>query len=606
MTRFGLRGLGAAFLLAAAIAAAAQSVSSVATREPRVALLIGNARYKDSPLLNPVNDAKALGASLREAGFEVVELHNASALQMRRAIREFGERLRQNGAGLFYFAGHGVQVRGRNFLVPVDADVRYEDEIEDQSIDVSLVIGKMETAKARVNLVILDACRNNPFVRNSRSPANGLAPMEAPTGTLIAFATSPGQVADDGRGGNGLYTQYLVREMSQRGLKVEDVFKRVRGSVRVASAGRQVPWENTSLEGDFYFHAPDIVDAAAAEGERRRQQEEAIQAAVRDALARSREESERERKRLEQAYAEKLEAEKEALRKEAFERLAAIEKAALATTRPAAQPAALEAAQPIDPAAPVGAAQPLAAPQLATGERAAPADEPASDGQEMPASFLLALGVDPANRNKLKPMADDVARALAPARPQPGDTWTYFREIRDGGGVTRRNYVTNTATFADEGGYTAVHSDASVPTRYDGSGNRLSTPYSPVSSSNTATVFEPVETLFRFPLTPGATWSDKVREISPTGSVSATSDVKVVGWEEVTVPAGRFRAMKVAQIQYRSWEPFPGQSQESKRVTNVWYVPSVRAAARMEVLEVTSKGLAIFDQTWELDSFDLR
>ncbi len=168
--------------------------------EARIALVIGNGAYKDSPLLNPVNDAKAVSAALRDAGFEVIERHDQGAVEMRRAIREFGEKLRGKGAGLFYFAGHGVQVNGRNFLIPANADIKYEDEIEDQSVDVALVLNKMESAKARINLVVLDACRNNPFVRGSRSAQSGLAAMEAPIGSLIAYATSPGQVASDGRG----------------------------------------------------------------------------------------------------------------------------------------------------------------------------------------------------------------------------------------------------------------------------------------------------------------------------------------------------------------------------------------------------------------------
>ena len=541
-----------------------------------MALVIGNASYKDSPLLNPVNDARAVAGALRHAGFQVVELHNAGSVPMRRAIREFGERLRQNGAGLFYFAGHGVQVRGRNFLVPVDADVRYEDEIEDQSIDVALVLGKMESAKSRVNLVILDACRNNPFVRNTRSLANGLAPMEAPIGTLIAFATSPGQVASDGSGSNGLYTEYLVREIRQPGMKVEDVFKRVRASVRTASSGRQVPWENTSLEGDFYFYQPQGSDPAVQERERRRQQDEAVQAAVRDALSRSREENERERSRLEEQYARKLEEQREAMRKEAIERIASIEKAAVTATRPA----------------PAMAAAP---------EQARRVDETSN---EMPESFMLAMGIDPAKRNRIHPVAEDIAQAISPSRPQQGDAWTYFREMREGG-VTRRNYLSRTVADVDAQGHTVVSSDAPVATRYDVAGNRISAPSAPPHADNLNVKFDPAEVLFRFPLAAGAAWSGSGREISSWGAVDSRTEVKVVGWEDVAVPAGTFKALKLAQIQDRAWEPFPGQRASAKRVTNVWYVPALRNVARMDILEVTGTGTVTVDQKWELDSFEL-
>jgi len=221
------------------------------------------------------------------------------------------------------------------------------------------------------------------------------------------------------------------------------------------------------------------------------------------------------------------------------------------------------------------------------------------ESQGMPASFLLALGIDPANRNRVTPMRDDVARALVPSRPQSGDSWTYFREIREGR-VTRRNYLTTTAAFADESGYALVLSDATHPARYDGNGNRFS---APEGSRNI--VFDPVEVLFRFPLSAGAKWSGKTREVgvSPT---DVSTEVTVVGWEDLTVPAGSFKAVKIAQIQYRTNEPFPGRLERSKRVSNFWYVPAVRNIARMEALEVNERGIAIYDQIWELDFFELK
>jgi uncharacterized caspase-like protein len=485
------------FALVALFCLAPPAFGQATTGEPRVALVIGNATYKEAPLVNPVNDARAFSRTLRDAGFEVIEVHNAGAIQMRRAIRDFGERLRQNGAGLFYYAGHGVQVRGRNFLVPVDADVRYEDEIEDQSIDVALVLGKMESAKSRVNLLILDACRNNPFARNTRSLASGLAPMEAPSGTLIAFATSPGQVASDGSRANGLYTEYLVREMAQPGIKVEDVFKRVRASVRGASQGRQVPWENTSLEGDFYFVPPSVLDTAALESERRRQQDEAVQHAVREALTRSREENERDRRRLEKQYAEKLETEREVIRKEALERLALLEKSAFASTRPTAQPA------PLDPPAtssvaiaPLEKAKPLKEPTIS--DAAEPEGDETEKTNRILDLVLLGHGIDPQRLNKPRAVSDEVARALAPSRPLDGDRWTYAREIRDDAPTIRRNYLIVTAAFANDDGYTAAFSDASVPARYDKSGNRFSSPnVAPHRGANV--VFEPVDALYRYP-----------------------------------------------------------------------------------------------------------
>lgn len=240
------------------------AAQSPAIAEQRIALVIGNAQYKDAPLLNPVNDAQAIAKALSRSGFKVMLRENVGRAQMQVALREFGDALRNGGVGLFYFAGHGVQVKGRNFLVPVDADIQREDEVAYNSVDANQVLDKMEAANNRLNIVILDACRNNPFARSSRSSAAGLAQMEAPVGTFIAFATAPGAVASDGHGTNGLYTQHLLRAMLRPGARIEDVFKQVRAGVRRDSNGRQVPWENTSLEGDFVFVAQRAAPPAAA------------------------------------------------------------------------------------------------------------------------------------------------------------------------------------------------------------------------------------------------------------------------------------------------------------------------------------------------------
>jgi uncharacterized caspase-like protein len=568
--------LAALVLIAAATAAGAAA-------ESRVALVIGNEAYKDSPLANPVNDARAVSAALRAAGFEVIERHNLGALEMRRAIREFGEKLRGKGAGLFYFAGHGVQVNGRNFLIPANADIKYEDEIEDQSVDVSLVLNKMESAKARINLVILDACRNNPFVRGSRSAQQGLAAMEAPIGSLIAYATSPGQVASDGLGKNGLYTQFLVREIERPGLKVEDVFKRVRAAVRQASNGRQVPWENTSLEGDFYFRPGERAEAAVSAQEARRRQEAEIQRAVAEALSRSKEEADRERKRLEAAFAEKLETEREAFRREALERIAAAEKAAQAA---AARPASSFSAPP-------------PAPVPAAAAEAPAAQEPAP--QEPGDPILLAMAADVLD-SKLKPVPDAVARALEPPPRQPGDRWVYQREIRDGEAITRRNYLTLTVTAADAAGYEVETSDSGIPLRLDASGNVFSMP---APKGGGALVFDPVDPRFRFPLKPGDSWSAPSKEVFPQFVRNADNRITVLGWESLTVPAGTFQALKVSKVSNKDWSPFPGQSVTSKRVTHWWYVPALRTFARYETLEVNQRGEVLADQSWELDSFKL-
>ena len=249
----------------AVLALAAATAVGAQPREARHALVIGNAAYHDAPLANAANDARDIAASLGRSGFDVVVLEDADLVKMARALREFGDRIAKGGVGLFYFAGHGLQVKGRNFLVPARASIEREDEVAFHALDVNAVLEKMDSARNRSNFVILDACRNNPFAKSFRLASQGLAPMDAPPGTLIAFSTAPGSTASDGSGRNGLYTEQLLKQLEVRGLKVEDVFKRTRAAVRSASEGRQVPWENTSLEGDFYFKAPSTAAARPAQ-----------------------------------------------------------------------------------------------------------------------------------------------------------------------------------------------------------------------------------------------------------------------------------------------------------------------------------------------------
>ena len=231
----------------------ANAQSRPPTGERRVALVVGNSSYKTSPLKNPANDAKAMAAALRRLGFEVIERQNLTREAFSLAARDFGDRLKGATVGLFYFAGHGLQVRGRNFLVPVDADIAREDEVPYRSLDVNEVLDKMDAARTPINLVLLDACRNNPFARSFKLSQVGLAQMDAPAGTLIAFATSPGSVAQDGEGDNGLYTSALLKHITAPALPIEQMLKRVRVDVARSSNNGQVPWESSSLNRDFAF-----------------------------------------------------------------------------------------------------------------------------------------------------------------------------------------------------------------------------------------------------------------------------------------------------------------------------------------------------------------
>jgi formylglycine-generating enzyme required for sulfatase activity len=255
-------GVAAALLLLANWAAWAQgpgpSISVEAMRgERRVALVIGNAGYAPpANLKNPLNDARDVAQALGALGFDVVLQTDADLRTMQRAVREFAARLRPDGVGLFYYAGHGVQVRGNNYLVPLGARIAAETEVEDEALDVNRMLRVMEDSRSRISVVVLDACRDNPFARAFRGPARGLALMPAPTGSFIAFATSPGAVAADGTGRNGFFTGELLQAMRTPGLDIVDVFRRVIGRVRERTNGRQVPWTLSSLDGYFYFSLP--------------------------------------------------------------------------------------------------------------------------------------------------------------------------------------------------------------------------------------------------------------------------------------------------------------------------------------------------------------
>ncbi len=240
------------------------------------ALLIGNADYAFAPLDNPVNDAPDFGKVLREIGFDAKVLTNQTQEAMLQAIRSFGETIKNNdGIALFYFAGHGVQVEGENYLLPIGVPFRSEEDVKKHAVPANMVLRYMEDAKNRVNIVVLDACRNNPFIKTRSLKSRGLAPMDAPSGSLVAFATAPGTEALDGVGRNGLYTKHLMANAKVPGLTIEQVFKRTREGVENESekimGKRQSPREESSLKGgDMYFVPPPKtagggVDPAAVE-----------------------------------------------------------------------------------------------------------------------------------------------------------------------------------------------------------------------------------------------------------------------------------------------------------------------------------------------------
>ncbi len=209
-----------------------------------------------------------LAAALRELGFEVIEKHDVGYNEMLHAVIEFGRALQGGGVGLFYYAGHGVQLDGKNYLIPTDASLERAEYVPVETLDLDQVLARMDAARNRLNVVVLDACRDNPFARSFRSVPRGLTQALAPSGTFLAYATAPGDVAADGDGRNSPYAEAILTALKPPGLALEEVFKRVRMQVRDRTGGQQTPWTSSSVVGDFYFRppVPAPVSPVAAEG----------------------------------------------------------------------------------------------------------------------------------------------------------------------------------------------------------------------------------------------------------------------------------------------------------------------------------------------------
>ena len=260
--------LRVAMLSSLALATTVAQAYDIVSGEIRTALVIGNATYRNAPLRNPVNDAQAVAAALRGLGFEVILRENATQRETLDAFREFAFKAAKSQVRLLYYAGHGAQIKGRNYLMPVDAEVQTEDEIAQKGADVTEFLERLGTLPNGVNLVVLDACRNNPFTSTPSQVADsrrfrtrglapqtaGLAPLQAPSGTLIAFSTAPGSVAvDNPSQKNSVYTKHFLASLRTPGLPVERLFKQVRVAVALETQQQQVPWETSSLMGEFCF-----------------------------------------------------------------------------------------------------------------------------------------------------------------------------------------------------------------------------------------------------------------------------------------------------------------------------------------------------------------
>jgi uncharacterized caspase-like protein len=256
-------------LLRCALAAAALPViPAMGATESRIALVIGNGAYRAAPLKNPPRDAAAVARTLRTLGYDVTLRQDTTLREMIESLREFSVRAPKAAVRMLFYAGHGVQVKGRNYLVPVDADPRSEDEVQRQSADVGEFVDRLSAIRSGANIVVLDACRVNPFaggvivgpdgrrLKFRGATPGGLAPLEAPVGTLVAFSTAPNGVALDGKSGDhSVYARHLLANLGTPGLQIEQLFKRVRIAVAEETGRVQVPWESSSLTGDFCFKA---------------------------------------------------------------------------------------------------------------------------------------------------------------------------------------------------------------------------------------------------------------------------------------------------------------------------------------------------------------
>lgn len=245
-------------LLSLTLLAASLSVGGAASAaQNRVALVIGNGAYTDiGALKNASADGVLMADSLRTLGFDTTALIDANQTDMKRAIAAFGRKLRTGGketVGLFYYAGHGIQADGRNYLMPIEAAPLDEADLDLVGVDATWVLRQMESANNSANIVILDACRNNPLGSKSRSGSGGLAQIDAPAGAFIAYATSPGSTAVDGQGANSPFTAALVDALREPERPIEQVFKDVRRQVLKATGGLQTPWDSSSLTQDFFF-----------------------------------------------------------------------------------------------------------------------------------------------------------------------------------------------------------------------------------------------------------------------------------------------------------------------------------------------------------------
>lgn len=609
----GYRGwlIGGAMALAALVAQAESG--------ERVALVIGNSLYPHAPLANPAKDARDMAKLLRQAGFTVAQHLDTSKGDLTEAVARFGATIKDPKVkfALFYYAGHGLQQDWRNYLVPISADIRSAADVKAKTVDVSELLAYMEQAAGRSFLVILDACRDDPFAGSYRPPVKGLSQFDAPVGSLLAYATAPGSVAQDGDGENGLYTSNLLREFAVRGARLEDVFKRVRLNVRLASQGMQVPWESTSLEEDVYLFPSPRMKLSDAEQDRQLEQEISSWMRVRssDDLEQLagfiREYPSGSVSELAQARLNRLLA-RQASRQAPPVQLAAATPATISRDTQAAPDAAGERAAQARLADQQRAAQQA---EQARQEQARAAEAGRLEAARLARESELAAArqaveaaaaapgpvAPPAPATPESPVA--VAQAAPTAAPatvfaatpyfkgyqehrrsyQPGDLFTY--RVVDG--FTRASKPLSMQV-------TAIDLDADRVEYNNGEyvsdtmGNTVATPRGGFS---TPRQFYPAE------LFVGKKWHTMFKQSRPGGLVyTYRYDMKVVGRETIVVPAGTFDTFR---IEARGFNMQLGARLER----NIWVAPGVSGDIAHEILVRLRNGAIEQNDRQELVSF---
>ncbi len=549
----------------------------------RVALVIGNAAYVNIPALsNSTNDAKSMSIILRKLGFQVVEVVDGSKAQMDKAVESLQDLLKgKQAVAMLYYAGHGLQLDWHNYMVPVDVKLTQASDVPRQTIDIETVITSFKKATTRMNIIVLDACRDNPFA--GKVSGKGLAQLDAPVGTFLAFATAPGNVAEDGDAdsGNGLFTQYLLKEL-QRPARIEDVFKRVRLQVRQKSQGRQIPWDSSSLEDDFAFNdgnkhtfnPEDLVkEAKAREDKLRAELEAAKQQELRIA-------KEQELEKLRVAEIQKiqeLKARERALAeaKEKNQQLAlAVEQEkqkALATEQAIAKAKAEEAqrlrevelakAKVVEEAKRNNESSEEAKEKQFAVEKADwdKIKDSSNSGElyaflnRYPSGLISELAnarLEILDKAKIKPQADQLGRVqeFAPRRYAEGDIYEFIG--KDGyTGSVKWNQTFIVLKVDDEG--------ADVQGLRSGAPNfKFRVAHAGAQHSNESGKFDPPVTLMPAGLFQvGRKWFAKTNFTSIRNNAQEWVEVSghVVSREMIQVPAGKFDAFKVeVQMQYQS------------------------------------------------------